>query len=83
MKTHEKQIWFPAKKYGWGWGPPRVWQGWVVIASFVVLLGTAGVLLLPGKHFILWIAAIIVLVTALIVICLMKGERPRWLWGKD
>ena len=83
MKTNEKQIWFPAKKYGWGWGPPCAWQGWVAMAVFVVLIGTAGVLLLPGRHFGLWIAAITVLVAALIVTCLVKGERPRWRWGKD
>jgi hypothetical protein len=54
-----------------------------VIAGFVALLATAGVLLLPGKHFGLWIATIIVLVAALIVVCLVKGERPHWRWGKD
>jgi hypothetical protein len=83
MKTNEKHIWFPAKKYGWGWGPPCAWQGWVAIAVFAILIGTAGVLLLPGKHFGLWIAAIIVLVAALIITCLVKGERPHWRWGKD
>jgi hypothetical protein len=83
MITDEKQIWFPAKKYGWGWGPPCAWQGWVVIVGFVALLGTAGVLFLPGKHFGLWIASVIILGAALIIICLVKGEKPRWRWGKD
>jgi hypothetical protein len=32
------EYWFPAKRYGWGWGPPRVWQGWVVLAIFFALL---------------------------------------------
>jgi uncharacterized membrane protein YhaH (DUF805 family) len=83
MKANEKKIWFPAKKCGWGWGPPRAWQGWVVIAAFVILIGAAGVLLLPGKHFVLWLAAIAVLVAALLITCLLKGETPRWRWGKD
>ncbi len=83
MKTNKKQIWFPAKKYGWGWGLPCAWQGWIVIAAFVILLGAAGILLLPGKHFGLWIVSIIVLVTAFIIACLVKGEKPRWRWGKD
>lgn len=26
-----KSYWFPAKRYGWGWGPPATWQGWVVL----------------------------------------------------
>ena len=33
-----KQYWFPAKRYGWGWGPPQSWQGWLVLAGFFVLL---------------------------------------------
>ncbi len=30
-KTTKKgtTVWFPAKKYGYGWGRPVVWQGWV------------------------------------------------------
>ncbi len=27
----EKKYWFPAKRYGWGWGIPNVWQGWLVL----------------------------------------------------
>ena len=46
-------------------------------------LSTAALLLLPGKHFGLWIASVIVLAVAMIIICLVKGERPRWRWGKD
>jgi hypothetical protein len=83
MEPNEKQIWFPAKRYGWGWGPPCAWQGWVVVAGFVVLVSAAGILLLPGRHFGLWIASIAALIAALIAICLAKGEKPRWRWGKD
>ncbi len=25
-------FWFPVKRYGWGWGLPVRWQGWVVFA---------------------------------------------------
>ena len=27
------QYWFPAKRKGWGWGPPTVWQGWAVLSE--------------------------------------------------
>lgn len=83
VKTTEKQIWFPAKKYGWGWGPPCAWQGWMVMVIFVVSLVIAGVLLLPGGHFGLWIASIVLLVTGLMIVCFLKGEKPRWRWGKN
>ncbi len=82
MKTKEKQIWFPAKKYGWGWGPPCAWQGWLVLVGFVALLALSAFALLPGKHFGLWFASEAVLVVALIIICLLKGEKPRWRWGQ-
>jgi len=30
----EQNYWFPAKRYGWGWGIPVTWQGWAVMAIF-------------------------------------------------
>jgi hypothetical protein len=83
MKTNNKQIWFPAKKYGWGWGPPCAWQGWVVMGMFVILLSAAAILFLPRGRWDFWIASIIVLVTALFSVCLAKGETPRWRWGES
>lgn len=28
----QASYWFPAKRYGWGWGLPSSWQGWVVLS---------------------------------------------------
>jgi len=41
------KYWFPAKRYGWGWRPPRAWQGWLVLVAFVALLALDAVVLLP------------------------------------
>ena len=30
--------WFPAKHSGFGWGPPKSWQGWVFLGSWIALL---------------------------------------------
>lgn len=77
----QKKIWFPAKRYGWGWGPPVCWQGWAVMAVWVSLLVAGQVLLV--RH-IGWFAAYVaVLVIGLFAICFWKGEKPRWRWGKD
>jgi hypothetical protein len=84
MKTlppSEKKIWFPAKRYGWGWGPPVCWQGWAVLAVWLSLVVAGQVWLRrhPG-----WFAACLVgLVLGLIAVCYWKGEKPRWRWGKD
>jgi hypothetical protein len=80
MSKKEKQIWFPAKRYGWGWGLPCAWQGWVVIVVWVGLLIGAAVLTLP-RHMGLWIASLVVLNGGLMAICFVKGETPRWRWG--
>src|SRR5882724_11275473 len=42
--------WFPAKRYGWGWGPPRAWQGWLVLAAFVALLALGAIVILPTRQ---------------------------------
>ena len=42
----ERRYWFPAKRFGWGWGPPATWQGWCVLLVFLALvLGDAFVVL--------------------------------------
>jgi hypothetical protein len=30
--------WFPAKRFGWGWGPPCAWQGWIALLLWAGLL---------------------------------------------
>jgi len=79
----DKKIWFPAKKYGWGWGAPCAWQGWVVMAVWLV-----AVLLVirffppyksPGEFF----GLIVLLLVVQFAICLWKGEKPKWRWGDD
>jgi uncharacterized membrane protein YhaH (DUF805 family) len=80
MDTNEKIVWFPAKRYGWGWGVPCAWQGWVVLAVWVALLCATTFLMMP-RHSALWIVSLVVLVAALLVVCFVKGEKPRWRWG--
>ena len=82
MDANEKRIWFPAKKYGWGWGPPCCWQGWMVFAIWLTLLGAGGIFLAP-RNIGLFVAYAIVLSGALIFIVAAKGEKPRWRWGRD
>ena len=46
MPSDDSRYWFPAKRYGWGWGIPATWEGWVVLTAFVALV-IAGVVLVP------------------------------------
>jgi hypothetical protein len=75
--------WFPAKRYGWGWGLPSSWQGWLVLAAFAAL-SAAGFFVFPPKEkpgalF----AYVVAFIGLLIAICWLKGAPPRWRWGKD
>ena len=79
--SNDRPYWFPAKRFGWGWGPPGTWQGWVVLIGWMALV-TVGAAFLAGRHW--WgFAAFMIAMTALLVgVCYAKGEPPRWRWGK-
>lgn len=79
----EPPYWFPAKTYGWGWGLPVRWQGWLVLGAYLTLvLAGIGYFESRGNRSSLW-AYLVVLTVVLIVIVALKGERPlRWRWGK-
>lgn len=74
--------WFPAKRYGWGWSFPTTWQGWAVIAGYVVLIGAGAFAIRPALRPGLFVAYLMFLTAVLIAICWAKGEPPRWRWGK-
>jgi hypothetical protein len=75
--------WFPAKRYGWGWGLPLTWQGWVVLAVFFALVLTGGFLFPPRKALAAYISFVVVLAALLVGVCWLTGEPPRWRWGDD
>ena len=78
----KKDYWFPAKLYGWGWGFPSVWQGWLVWACYAS--GTAALFYFvpPTGHGFLHALLFIGLTLMLVIICWLKGEPTRWRWGK-
>ncbi|HVV16385.1 MAG TPA: hypothetical protein VHH90_04205 [Polyangia bacterium] len=77
------KYWFPAKRYGWGWGLPATWQGWVVFATYLGLVFGGIPLLRASKGDAFYSAYIGVLTLVLVAICWIKGEPPRWRWGRD
>jgi uncharacterized membrane protein YhaH (DUF805 family) len=79
----EPEYWFPAKRYGWGWGLPRTWQGWVVLVVFFALIGTGVLYFPPSEHRVGFVIYIVVLVVLLVAVCYARGEPPRWRWGKE
>jgi hypothetical protein len=74
--------WFPAKRYGWGWGLPATWQGWLVLGAFVVLVAIAAFIFPPRVAPAPFAACLAALVVLFVAVCWLKGEPPRWRWGK-
>jgi hypothetical protein len=74
------QYWFPAKRYGWGWGPPTMWQGWVVLIVWFAAIAIAALLLMPA-HVVAFLGFNLLMIVLLLMICYAKGEPPSWRWG--
>jgi len=74
--------WFRAKRHGmgYGWGLPLTWEGWLVLAVYVLGI-TAGALVyfvMPvGPATWVYVGWAFVLSLALVAVCFAKGEPPR------
>lgn len=77
------RYWFPAKRYGWGWGLPACWQGWAVLIVYFALIVATARLAPPGHHHPTFIVLVVLYSLILLAVCWLKGEPPRWRWGKD
>ena len=80
--TGDARYWFPAKRYGWGWSFPITWQGWVVVAAYVILMAAGASVISPSKAPGLFVGYLLLLTGVLIAVCWAKGEPPRWRWGE-
>lgn len=76
--------WFPAKKYGWGWGLPSRWPGVVTLVVFVALAVANALSFPPTSRPVIFVGGTLVLSGAMLVVCCLKGEPPKWRWdGAD
>jgi hypothetical protein len=76
----DNKYWFPAKRYGFGWGPPVRWQGWSFVLLWAVSFFT-GIREFRSRSSreALFQGCMIAL---LVWVWWLKGERPaRWRWG--
>ena len=75
--------WFAPKRYGYGAGPPLVWQGWAVTLSYVLLVTGAALGVLP--HSVGAFVAIMLVATAILLVVCARTTRGgwRWRWGES
>jgi hypothetical protein len=77
----EPPYWFHAKRYGWGWGLPASWHGWVALGAYVGVV-LAPLMLGDDRSVALSIGALIVATPVFTWICHRKGEPTEWRWGR-
>ena len=74
--------WFSPKRYGIGASWPISWQGWALVAFYLVMLAAAG-FIIPYS----WIgyASIVIIVTVAFTIVASRTTRGgwRWRWGDE
>ena len=76
------RYWFHAKSHGWGWGLPAVWQGWVVLGTWLLAVIAIGPWL-ALRSWLLFGLFIGGMAATLVATCYVKGPRPRWRWDED
>ena len=80
----EPTYWFRAKRFGWGWGLPLTWQGWLAFGLYLASAVLSLVFLTPARCSREVFAAVLAGLTLLLVaVCWVKGEPLRWRWGRD
>jgi uncharacterized membrane protein YhaH (DUF805 family) len=79
-KDRHDDYWFPAKRFGWGWGPPTRWQGWAVLIGWLAAIAVGAIRLMPA-HLVGFLCFILLMTVLFLWICYVKGEPPAWRWG--
>ena len=84
LKDNPEGYWFKRKLYGWGW-TPATWQGWLIIGALLVFIICQEMLFeFTAKgtiDIVLFLLNIFFSVVAVLLICKVKGEKPKWQWG--
>ena len=82
----QRTLWFKARRYGWGW-TPITWQGWLTLLIYAaVVFGTSAIV--RGSNatdpitLALLTGVVFIATCTLLTICVLKGEKPGWNWGK-
>ncbi|MCG8684092.1 MAG: hypothetical protein MI892_04400 [Desulfobacterales bacterium] len=72
------RAWFPKKRFGYGWGLPITWQGWIVFLGYLVLSVIGAIFLSePPERLPFFLLFIIPLTVIFIYICWKKGEKQE------
>jgi predicted anti-sigma-YlaC factor YlaD len=75
--------WFRVKRYGVGAGLPCSWEGWALLAGFLVVIVTSGVVL-AGRDPMLHLGVVLASTAIVVVVSWRKSDGPwKWRWGNE
>jgi len=84
-KFLEEGDWFLPKRYGYGSGLPIAWQGWVVLAAYILALIGIG-MMAPVAHGAMLAGLVLIgLILTVILIGIARSRTRggwRWRWGE-
>lgn len=66
--------WFPLRRYGWGWGLPVRWQGWLVYGVAFALLAAMFFVFPPATRAVPFLIGTWAVILVLVFVCWLKGE---------
>lgn len=70
----ERNYWFPAKRYGWGWGLPIRWQGWICLAIYLASVSMTIHFFRPTRQPGMFTLGLVLLTFGFVTVCWLKGE---------
>jgi hypothetical protein len=83
LESDKPSFWFAVKRYGWGWGLPVRWQGWLVLALYFAVVVLGIFYLHPENDPARFLAFLVIATLILMAIVAWKGEKPvGWRWGR-
>lgn len=82
----KSKLWFKAKNYGWGWYPVT-WQGWLTVILYITFItyraNKVHLMFDTDSSFVFrYFFEVLFATIPLLIICYLKGEKPKWRWGK-
>lgn len=73
-----EKLWFKRKTYGYGWMPVSL-EGWLTtLAAMAIVIFIATKF---ESNVLYGSLALLLTMMVLVIICIKKGEKPKWQWG--
>jgi hypothetical protein len=73
----------PSQALRLGLGLPLVLASWLVFAAFIALIVAGFFIFPPGKSLGSFVLYTVIIGVLLALVGWLKGEPPRWRWGRD